>query len=124
MGDVKGYKPKVTVVRQSRIPGNYDWREKGNGGEAAYLVRGLPMPGQKVRDTNGFVGTVTGIWPWVDREFEGRGLKGRVSPYGLTPYDPESALLERVSRAIEDAGRSLPDMAKAAIAAVREADRG
>jgi hypothetical protein len=138
MSEQKGFTPEVTVVRRyisnsdvwmgddSRCPDN----------ERAYLVRGLPMPGEKVKTSIGDVYTVTGL----EQGSDGLLLYCKdaetvlINWHSLRPYDPEAEEVERVAKALfreswpactwlregEDTKDRFRREARIAIAALRE----
>ena len=104
MAEKKGYKPEVTVVRNPRGTGSWvDDDGRYPDRERAYLVRGLPMPGEKVRQLimrDPCVVEVEGLFIMVQTKFLGEVGCSNTDPRNLTPYDPEAEKVERVAKAI------------------------
>lgn len=128
----KGYEAKVTVVRMCAVDEAVWYTDDGTrpSVERAYLIRGLPMPGEKV-DAWGRTETVTGIAPRIITN-GGRPHEEHWRPGDLTPRDPEAEKLDRVTVAIRkriDDGSALrepfpsaTDLARAAIVAMEATD--
>ena len=104
MAEKKGYKPEVTVVRNPRGTGSWvDDDGRYPDRERAYLVRGLPMPGEKVRQLimrDPCVVEVEGLFIMVQTKFLGEVGCSNTDPRNLTPYDPDAEKVERVARAL------------------------
>lgn len=96
---MSSYEAKVKVVRQGRqfLDTWYEEDGRWTTNERAYLVRGLPMPGEKVRTIGGgMVREVRGILPLVFLDGANRACRSG----DLTPYDPDAEKVERVAKAI------------------------
>ena len=98
MAEKKGYKPEVTVVRNPRGTGSWvDDDGRYPDRERAYLVRGLPMPGDRVV-IEGQVHVIAGLDAGNITILTKSGRWA--TPEECTPYDPEAEKVERVAKAI------------------------
>jgi hypothetical protein len=96
MSERKGYTPEVTVVRRY-IPNSDVWMGDDSrcpDNERAYLVRGLPMPGEKVI-SGGSVDEVAGLRPAI--EYTDGDWDFAKDVY---PHDPEAEEVERVAKRV------------------------